>query len=308
MDIWSWRLSNSWPFFNSFFDRSITRSLDGSLDGSRDRSIVWSFAPSLGRLSARSLDASIARHAGTVAIVHACTMIIVHACTVIIVYACTMIIVHAWTMIIGHLSCGTWLMFGAIQVGGSGVKTPQESSGFWGPCCGGKEAASNSCRCGISFSIRAHTSIKYLHSLESHLNEPLALEVRAFCCELGWPQFGVHVNASVTIRSIRLACCLCNLCTSTSCCGWNQVSFVVRSTSKLGVTASMRFAGFGRTTHSFEEVVDRTYSSLHKVVNNLTVITIHSHLLCFLFRLDTTSQNSPWMFSDFCVKEWVLMK
>ena len=47
-------------------------------------------------------------------IIHAYTITIVHAyiSTTLIVQACTMLLVHVW--------CHIWLMFGAIQVGGSG--------------------------------------------------------------------------------------------------------------------------------------------------------------------------------------------
>ena len=43
------------------------------------------------------------------------------------------IIVHALTMIIVHASCPTGLMFGAIQVGGSGGEASRDSRGVEGP-------------------------------------------------------------------------------------------------------------------------------------------------------------------------------
>ena len=52
--------------------------------------------------------------------------------TMLIVHACTTIIAHACTMIIEHVSCPKELMFGVVEDGGSGGRSPPDKQGGLG--------------------------------------------------------------------------------------------------------------------------------------------------------------------------------
>ena len=52
--------------------------------------------------------------------------------TMIIVHACTTIIAHACTKIIEHVSCPKELMFGVVEDGGSGGRSPPDKQGGLG--------------------------------------------------------------------------------------------------------------------------------------------------------------------------------